>query len=69
MRFFLIAVVTCAVAFYVRFLWEMQNDLRQRSKNRTDRRQPSPRVPLVKIDLAAVLAQTPSHASPGARKF
>jgi hypothetical protein len=69
MKSLLIAVVTCAVIFYIRFLWAIQDDWRQRRKNSTDNRQPSASGSLLKVG-ADVLALTRSNAAPArAKKF
>jgi hypothetical protein len=63
MKWFLIVAVACAVAFYIRFLWAIQNDLQQWSKNRTDSGQPSPCRSLLEVNITDILAQTPVNAA------
>ena len=63
MNWFLIAVVACAVGFYLRFFWAIQNDLRRRSKIRPDSVQPSHYRPPLRVKIADVLTQTRGKAT------
>ena len=64
MKSVLIAVMTCAVVFYIRFLWAIQDDLRHRRKNRADTREASHCGPLLKVNIADVLTLRRSDAAP-----